>query len=147
MAHLPRYYHKAAALMGVHQSYEPVFFFPILRSRWTGGHHAGEDFVKFGDRSDKQVENSGNPSTYWRQGRTDCLKLASPRKNSSKTGEFSGFFRNFCFGVFIAIFFFGRRVANFRQKKKTLCYERLVSTWNTSVTSLQIDPTLLLPRL
>jgi hypothetical protein len=63
-----------------------VFFFSILRSKWTG-HHAGEDFVKFGDRSDKQVENSGNPSPYWRQGRTACLKLASPRKNSSKTGE------------------------------------------------------------
>jgi len=47
MAHLPRYYHKAAALMGVHQSYEPVFVFSILRSRWTG-HHAGEEFVKFG---------------------------------------------------------------------------------------------------
>jgi hypothetical protein len=62
------------------------FVFSILRSRWTA-HRAGEDFVKFGDRSDKQVENSGNPSTYWRQGRTDCLKLASPRKNSSKTGE------------------------------------------------------------
>jgi hypothetical protein len=27
MAHLPRYDHKAAALMGVHQSYELVFFF------------------------------------------------------------------------------------------------------------------------
>jgi hypothetical protein len=94
LAQLPRYYHKAAALMGVHQSYEPVFFLKNLRSRWTG-HHAGEDFVKFGDRSDEQVENSGNPSTYWRQCRTDCLKLASPRKNSSKTGEFSGFFRNF----------------------------------------------------
>jgi len=39
MAHLPRYYHKAAALMGVHQSYEAVFFFSILRSRWTS-HHA-----------------------------------------------------------------------------------------------------------
>ncbi len=76
--------------MGVQQSYEPVFFFSILRSRWTG-HHTGEDFVKFGDRSDEQVENSGNPSTYWRQGRTDCLKLASPRKNSSKTGEFLDF--------------------------------------------------------
>jgi hypothetical protein len=81
------------------------FFFSILKSGWTG-HHAGEDFVKFGDRSDKQVDNSGNPSTYWRQGRTDCVKLASPRKNSSKTGEFSGFFQNFCFGVFIAIFLF-----------------------------------------
>jgi hypothetical protein len=103
MAHLPRYYHKAAALMGVHQSCEPVLFFSILRSRWTG-HHAREDFVKFGDRSDKQVENSGNPSTYWRQGRTDCLKLASPRKNSSKTGEFSGFSRILSFGVLIAIF-------------------------------------------
>ncbi len=103
MAHLPRYYHKAATLMGVHQSYEPVFFFKILRSRWTG-HHAGEDFVRFGDRSDKQVENLGNPSTYWRQGRTDCLKLASPRKNSSKTGEFSGFSRKFSLWVFIAIF-------------------------------------------
>jgi hypothetical protein len=53
--------------------------------------------------------------------RKDCLELASPRKNSSKTGEFSGFFRNFCFGVFIAIFF-GRRVANFRQKKETAMY-------------------------
>jgi hypothetical protein len=117
MAHLPRYYHKAAALlMAVHQSYEPVFCFSILRSRWTG-RHAGEDFVKFGDRSEKQVENSGNPSTYCWQGRTDCLKLASPRKNSSKTGEFSGFVRNFCFGLFIAIFF-GRTVANFRQKKE-----------------------------
>jgi len=52
------------------------FFFSILRSGWTG-HHAGEDFVKFGDRSDKQVENSGKPSPYWRQGRTACLKLAS----------------------------------------------------------------------
>jgi hypothetical protein len=103
MAHLPRYYHKAAALMGVHQSYEPVSVFSIFRSRWTG-HHAGEDFVKFGDRSDKQVENSGNPSTHWRQGRTHCLKLASPKKNSSKTGEFSGFFRILPFGVFIAIF-------------------------------------------
>ncbi len=97
MAHLPRYYHKAAALMGVHQSCEPVFFFSILRGRWTG-HHAGEDFVKFGDRSDKQVENSGNPSTDWRQGRTDCLKLASLRKNSSKTGEFSGFSEIFALG-------------------------------------------------
>jgi hypothetical protein len=87
MAHLRTYYHKAAALMGVHQSYEPVFCFSILRSRWTG-RHAGEDFVKFGNRSDKQVENSGNPSTHWRQGRTDYLKLASPRKTSSKTGEF-----------------------------------------------------------
>ncbi len=145
MAHLARYYHKAAALRGVHQSYEPVFFFPILRSRWTG-HHAGEDFVKFGDRSDKQVENSGNPSPYWRQGRTACLKLASPRKNSSKTGEFTGFFRNFCSGVFIASFFL---VSEWRifGKKKTHCYERRVSTWNTSVESLQIDPTLLLPRL
>jgi hypothetical protein len=27
MAHLPRYYHKAAALMGVPHSYAPVFFF------------------------------------------------------------------------------------------------------------------------
>jgi hypothetical protein len=63
MAHLPRHYHKAAALMGVHQSCGPALFFSILRSRWTG-HHAGEDFVKFGDRSDKQVENSGTPSTY-----------------------------------------------------------------------------------
>jgi hypothetical protein len=63
MAHLPRYYHKATAFMGVHQSYEPVFFFSILRSRWIG-HCAREDFVKFGDRSDKQVKNSGNPSTY-----------------------------------------------------------------------------------
>jgi hypothetical protein len=62
MAHLPRYYHKAAALMGGHQSYEAVFFFSIFRSGWTG-HHAREDFVKFGDRSDMQVENSGNPST------------------------------------------------------------------------------------
>jgi len=88
-----------------------VFFFPILRSLWTG-HHAGEDFLKFGDRSEKQVENPGNPSTYWRQGRTACLKLASPRENSWKTGELSGFFRNFWFGVFRA-FFFGRRVANF----------------------------------
>ncbi len=52
------------------------FFFSILRSRWTG-HHAGEDFVKFGDRSEKQVENSGNPSTYWRQGTTDSRKLAN----------------------------------------------------------------------
>jgi hypothetical protein len=102
--------------MGVPRNYEPVFFFSILRSRWTG-HYAGEDFVKFGDRSDKQVENSGNPSTYWRQGRTDCQKLASPRKNSLKTGEFSGFFRIFCSGVFI-VFFFGRRVANFGQKQK-----------------------------
>jgi hypothetical protein len=118
MAHLPSYYHEAAALMGVHQSCELVIFFSILRSTWTG-HHAGEDFVKFGDRSDKQVENSGNPSTYWRQGRTDCLKLVSPKKNSSKIGEFSGFFRNFCFGVFIAIFFC-HRVANFRPKKNTL---------------------------
>jgi hypothetical protein len=92
-------------------------FFSILRSRWTG-HHAGEDFVKFGDRSDKQVENSGNPSTYWRQGRTDCLKLASPRKNSSKTSEFSGFFRNFCFGVFIAIFLFLSQTGEFSAKKK-----------------------------
>jgi hypothetical protein len=97
MARLPRYYHKAAALMGVHQSYEPVFFFSILRSRWTG-YHAGEDFVKFGGRSDNQVENSGNPSTYWRQGRTDCLKLASPRKNSSKTGEFLDFSKKFALG-------------------------------------------------
>jgi len=39
MAHLPRYYHKAAALMGVPQSCESVFFFSILRSRWAG-HHA-----------------------------------------------------------------------------------------------------------
>jgi hypothetical protein len=54
MAHLPRYCHKAAALMGVHESYEPMFVFSILRSRSTG-QHAGEDFVKFGDRSDKQV--------------------------------------------------------------------------------------------
>jgi hypothetical protein len=119
MAHLPRYYHKAAALMGVHQSYEPMFFFSILRSRWTG-HHAGEDFVKFGDRSDKQVENSGNPSTYWRQGRTDCLKLASPRKNSSKTGEFSGFFRNFSFGVFIASFVLSQSGEFSAKKKHTL---------------------------
>jgi len=115
------------------------FFFSILRSLCTG-HHAGEDFVKFDDRSDKQVENSGNPSTYWRQGRTECLELASSTKNSSKSGEFSGFFRNLCYGVFIA-FSFCRRVANFRQKK------RLVWTWNTSVKSLQIDPTLQLPRL
>jgi hypothetical protein len=49
------------------------FVFSILRSRWTA-YHAGEDFVKFGDRSDNQIENSGNPSTYWRQGRTDCGK-------------------------------------------------------------------------
>jgi len=118
MAHLPRYYHKAAALVGVHQSYEPVLFFSILTSRWTG-HHAGEDFVKFGDRSDKQVENSGYPSRYWRQGRTDCLELASPWKNSSKTGEFSGFFRNFCSLVFIVFSsFFCRRVSKFRPKKK-----------------------------
>jgi hypothetical protein len=146
MAHLPRYYHKAAALLAVHQSYEPVFVFSILRSKWTGHHHAGEDFVKFGDRSDKQIENSGNPSTYWRQGRTDCLELGSPRKNSSKTCEFSGFFRNFCSGVFIVFFVF---VAEWRifGKKKTHCYERLVSIWNTSVKSLRIDPTLLLPRL
>ncbi len=48
--------------MGGHQSYEAVFFFSIFRSGWTG-HHAREDFVKFGDRSDMQVENSGNPST------------------------------------------------------------------------------------
>jgi hypothetical protein len=27
MAHLPRYYHKAAALMAVHQSYESQCFF------------------------------------------------------------------------------------------------------------------------
>jgi hypothetical protein len=27
MAHLPRYYHKAAAKMGVHQSYEPAVIF------------------------------------------------------------------------------------------------------------------------
>jgi hypothetical protein len=60
------------------------FFFSILRIRWTGR----EDFVKFVDRSDKQVENSGNHSTYLRQGRTDSLKLASPRKNSSKTANF-----------------------------------------------------------
>ncbi len=73
---------------------DQCFFCQFLRSRWTG-HHAAEDFVKFGGRSDKKVESSGIPSTYWRQGRTDCLKLASPRKNSSKTGEFSGFFRNF----------------------------------------------------
>jgi hypothetical protein len=79
MAHLQRYYHKAAALMEVHQNYEPVFFFSILRSRCTDN-LAGEDFVKFSDRSDKLVESSGNPSTYWRQGRTNCLKLASPRK-------------------------------------------------------------------
>jgi hypothetical protein len=105
--------------MGVQQSYEPVFFISILRGRWTG-HHAGEDFVKFGDRSDEQVENSGNPSTYWRQGRTDCLNLASPRKNSSKTGEFSGFFRNFCFGVFIAIFFFSQSGEFSAKKKNTL---------------------------
>jgi hypothetical protein len=143
MAHLPRYHHKAAALMGVDQSYEPVFLFSILRSRWTG-HHAGEDFVKFGDRSDKQVENSGNPSTYWRQGRTDCLELASPRKNSSKTGEFSGFFRKFSFGVFIAIFVLSQS-GGFSAKRNTHCYDCLVSTWNTSVKSL--DPTLLLPRL
>jgi hypothetical protein len=107
--------------MGVQQSYEPVFFFSILRGRWTG-HHAGEDFVKFGDRSDEQVENSGNPSTYWRQGRTDCLNLASPRKNSSKTGEFSGFFRNFCFGVFIAIFFFSQSGEFSAKKKNTLLW-------------------------
>jgi hypothetical protein len=30
MAHLPRYYHKAAALMAVHQSYEAVFFSQFL---------------------------------------------------------------------------------------------------------------------
>ncbi len=41
--------------MAVHQSYELVFCFSILRNRWTG-HHAGEDFVKFGDKLDKQVE-------------------------------------------------------------------------------------------
>ncbi len=117
MAHLPRYYHKAAALMGVHQTYEQVFFISVLRSRWIG-RHAGEDFVKFGDRSDKQVENSGNPSTYWRPGRTICLKLASPRKNSSKTGEFSGFFRNFCFGVFIVFFFFFAELRISARKKK-----------------------------
>ncbi len=130
MAHLPRCYHKAAALMAVHQSYEPVFCFSILRSRWTG-HHAGD------------------PSTYWRQGRTDCLKLASPRKNSSKTGEFSGFVQNFCFALFIAILFWSQsgEFSAKNQKKKTHCYVRLVSTWNTSVESLQIDPTLLLPRL
>jgi hypothetical protein len=144
MAHLPRYYHKAAALMGVFtKAMNQCFFLSILRSRWTG-HHAGEDFVKFGDRSDKQVENSGNPSTYWRQGRTDCLKLASPRKNSSKTGEFHGFFRNFSFGVFIAIFVLSQS-GEFSAKENTHCYECLVSTWNTSFKS--IDPTLLLPRL
>jgi hypothetical protein len=38
-------------------------------------------------------------------------------------------------------------VANFRPKRKHTRYERLVSSWNTSVKSLQIDPTLLLPRL
>jgi hypothetical protein len=48
MAHLPKYYHKAAALMGVHQSYELAFFYSILRSRWTS-RHVGEDFVKFGE--------------------------------------------------------------------------------------------------
>ncbi len=83
---------------------------------------------------------------YWRAGRADCLELASPIKNSSKTGEFSGFFRNFRFGVFRA-FFLGRRVANFRRKRNAHCYERLVSTSNTSVKSLQIDPTLLVARL
>ncbi len=119
--------------MGVHQSSEPVFFFPIFRSRWTG-HHAGEDFVKFGDRSDNQVENSGNPSTYWRQGRTDCLKLASPRKNSSKTGEFSGFFRNFCFGAFIAFFL----VAEWRifGRKKTHAAMNALSQLGTQVSKV-----------
>jgi hypothetical protein len=119
MAHLPRYYHKAAALMAVHESYELVFCFSILRNRWTG-HHAGEDFVKFGDKSDKQVENSENPSTYWRQGRTDCLKLASPIKNSSKTGEFSGFVQIFCFALFIAILFWSQsgEFSAKNQKKK-----------------------------
>jgi hypothetical protein len=105
--------------MEVQQSYEPVFFFPVLRSKWTG-HHAGEDFVKFGDRSDKQVENSGNPSTYWREGRTDCLKLASPRKNSSKTGEFSGFFRNFfLWGLHSRFFFLVAEWRIFGKKKST----------------------------
>jgi hypothetical protein len=121
MAHLPRYYHEAAALMGVHQSYEAVFFLKKFRSRWTGHHHAGEDFVKFGDRSHKQVEN---PSTYWRQGRTDCLKLASPRKNSSKTGEFSGFFRNFCFWGLHSHFVLVAewRIFGKKKKKRTHCY-------------------------
>jgi len=120
--------------MGIHQSYEPVFFFQILRSRWTG-HRAGEDFVKFGDRSEKQVENSGNPSTYWRQGRTDCLQLASPRKNSSKIGEFSGFFRNFSFRVFIAIFF-GSKSGEFSAKKQKHTAMNALSPLGTQVSKV-----------
>ncbi len=56
-----------------------------------------------------------------------------------KLANFLDFSEIFALGSSLQ-FFFCRRLANFRQKKThTHCYERLVSTWNTSVKSLQID--------
>jgi hypothetical protein len=38
----------------------------------------------FGFRSDKQVENVGNPFMFWQQGRTHYLQLANPKKKVLK---------------------------------------------------------------
>ncbi len=94
-------------------------FFSILRSRWTA-HRSGEDFVKFGDRLDKQVENSGNPSTS-----------GEYQKKFLENWRIFWIFPTFLLWGLHSHFFFCRRLANFRQKKKTHCSERLVSTWNT----------------
>jgi hypothetical protein len=63
------------------------------------------------------------------------LKLASPRKNSSKTGEFSGFFRNFCFGVFVANFFWSQS-GEFSAKNKEHTAMNAVSQLGTQVSKV-----------
>ncbi len=110
-------------------------FFSILRSRWTG-HRSGEDFVKFGDRLDKQVENSGNPSTYWRQGRTDCLKLASPRKKFLENWRIFWIFPKFLLWGLHCHFFFVADWRIFGKKKHTHTAMNALSQLGTQVSKV-----------
>jgi hypothetical protein len=47
---------------------------------------------------DKQVENVGNLSIFWLQGRIHCLQLANPKKKYLKAGEICGFSQNLPLG-------------------------------------------------
>jgi hypothetical protein len=74
--------------------------------------------------SDKQVENVGNPSMFWQQGRTHCLQLAKNKKKVLQNWRNLWIFSKSSFGVFVGnVCFF---VADWRIFKKKIKKKKLV---------------------
>jgi hypothetical protein len=72
----------------------------------------------FGFRSDEQVENVGNLSMFWQQGRTHCLQLANPKTKVLENWQNLWIFSKSSFGVFVGNVCFLWQNGEFLEKNK-----------------------------